>query len=208
MLIFNCTKAASDFFTITRQGKQYTCVLPPPHKTIAEDLAHVGKRGCDDNYQWHWVLHCVSIKRKKYLLAMDYHCRYCLAFPAPKKGDDNGFLNAFEKQLKGSFRYWVTQNDEMTQEHATEYVESYDRALPDAKFYQRSDRSVISHLKEVVWHLEALIEHKSEVKTDMDFLLFGVTASDILRSRKGENDYFRAHKLFYRYWLETFKPEF
>lgn len=116
MLIFNCSKAATDFFTVTRQGKQYTLVQPAPNKTIEKDLEYAGKRGCDENYQWHWVLHCVSVKRKKYLLAMDYHSRYCLAFPAPKKGDDVAFLNAFEKQLKGSFRYWVTQHGAISQE--------------------------------------------------------------------------------------------
>ncbi|MCL1080052.1 hypothetical protein D5R81_18645 [Parashewanella spongiae] len=208
MLMFNCTKAALDFFTITRQGTQYSLVQQPPHKILAEDLEYAGKRGCDDNYQWHWVLHCVSIKRKKYLLAMDYHSRYCLVFSAPKKGDDNAFLNAFEKQLKGSFRYWITQNETLTQEQATEYVHSYDRCVPDATFYQRSDRSVMSHIKEVVWHLESLVSINDTVKTDMDFLLFGATAADIPRTRKGETVYFRAHKAFYQYWLNTFKPEY
>ncbi len=64
MLVFNCSKAAMDFFTVTKQGKQYTCVEQTQNKTIAEDTAAAGIHGTDENYQWHWVLHCVSIKRK------------------------------------------------------------------------------------------------------------------------------------------------
>ncbi len=121
---------------------------------------------------------------------MDYHSRYCLAFPTPKKGDDVAFLNAFEKQLKGSFRYWVTQQDEMTQDQATEYVYAYDKSVPDAVFYQRSDGSVMGHVKEVVWHLESLTRLENSVVTDMDFLLFGATASDIPRTKKAKMDTF------------------
>tara|TARA_R110001583_G_scaffold9433_4_gene44764 strand:+ start:10660 stop:10839 length:180 start_codon:yes stop_codon:yes gene_type:complete len=38
MLVFNCTKAATEFFTVTRQGNKISCIEPAPHKTIAESI--------------------------------------------------------------------------------------------------------------------------------------------------------------------------
>ncbi|RLV57890.1 hypothetical protein D5018_20110 [Parashewanella curva] len=97
MLAFNCTKAAADFFTIVRKGQQYTLIQQSPNNSIAEDIQQTDTLSGKNNFHWHWVLHCVSIKRKKYLLAMDYLSRYCLAFPAPKKGDDSAFLTSGAK---------------------------------------------------------------------------------------------------------------
>jgi hypothetical protein len=81
MLVFNCTKAAVEFFTVTRQGQKVSDLEPAPHKTIAESIemsAFPNGVDTDKNgeFQWQWVLHCVSIKRKKYLMAMDYQSRF------------------------------------------------------------------------------------------------------------------------------------
>ena len=127
MLVFNFTKAAAEFFTVTRQGDKISCLEPAPHKTISESVnTPVFPDDVDsdenDGFQWQWVVHCVSIKRKKYLLLMDYHSRYCIMFPAGKKGDDIEFLNSFEALLKANFRYWVDKN-EMHQNEASQYIE-------------------------------------------------------------------------------------
>ena len=45
MLVFNCTKAAVDFFTVTRKGEKVSDLEPAPHKSIAErsEERRVGK---------------------------------------------------------------------------------------------------------------------------------------------------------------------
>ena len=208
MLVFNCTKAAADFFTVTRQGKKVSCIEPAPHKTIAESLeAPFFPDDVDpqenDAFQWQWVVHCVAIKRKKYLLVMDFHSRYCIMFPAGKKGDDIEFLNSFETQLKANFRYLVDKN-EMAQNEATQYIEQYDASINTCIFHQRGDRSVQAHTNEVVWHLQALVERQGNISERLDCLLFSVAAAGILRKRKGEKEYFKADQTFFTYWLETF----
>lgn len=72
MLVFNCTKAAAEFFTVTRQGQKYSDLEPAPHKTIAESIeTPVFPNGVDADkngqFQWQWVLHCVSNKTQKIL---------------------------------------------------------------------------------------------------------------------------------------------
>lgn len=211
MLIFNCSKAAAERFVLKRRGEKISCLQPAPHKTIAESIdcpvfpdevaAHY-----NDNFQWQWVVHCVSIKRKRYMLVMDYHTRYCLLFPAGKKGDEIAFLNAFEEQLKASFRYWIDQSN-LTQEEASDYIAGYDRQTQNCAFYQRGDRSAQTHLNEVVWYLKGVCEQQGEVSDRMDCLKFGVTASNILRKRKEDKDYFRAHEKFFEFWLNHFGDE-
>ena len=226
MLIFNCTKASSEFFTVTRQGEKFSCIEPAPHKTISESVAKptfpddVDPQE-NDGFQWQWIVHCVSIKRKKYLLVMDHHTRYCVIFPAGKKGDDIDFLNNFETLLKANFRYlvdkeWVDKegfdveevnNGKMDQTEATRYIEQYDALINTCIFHQRGDRSVQSHINDVVWHLQALVERQGHITERLDCLMFSVTASNILRRRNGEKDYFQPNKAFFAYWLKTFSPQ-
>ena len=211
MLVFNCTKAAAEFFTVIRQGDKISCLEPAPHKTILESVntpVFPGDVDSDENdgFQWQWVVHCVSIKRKKYLLLMDYHSRYCIMFPAGKKGDDIEFLNSFEALLKANFRYWVDKN-EMDQNEASQYIEQYDACINTCTFHQRGDRSVQAHMKEVVWHLQTLVERQGSISERLDCLLFSVAAAGIYRKRKGEKDYFQADQAFFTHWLKTFSPQ-
>ena len=216
MLVFNCTKAAAEFFTVTRQGKKVSCLEPAPHKTISESVVTpVFPDDVDpqenNGFQWQWVVHCVSIKRKKYLLVMDYHCRYCVMFPAGKKGDEIEFLNSFETLLKANFRYWVDKKGiekaKMDQAEATKYIEQYDASINTCIFHQRGDRSVQAHNKEVVWHLQTLVERQGHISERLDCLLFSVAVAAILRKRAGEKDYFTADNVFFDYWLTTFSPQ-
>ena len=213
MLVVNCTKAASDFFSVTQQGKKISSIEPAPHKSIAESM--MGPISPDDDFeddefQWQWVVHCVSIKRKKYLLIMDYHSRYCIMFPAGKKGDDIAFLNNFETNLKANFRYWVDNTPTpptIDQNEATEYIAEYDAAVSGCAFHQRGDRSVQAHMTEFVWHLESICEDHGAITERLDCLMFSIQASQILRKRANEKDYFQANEVFYNYWLTTFSPE-
>ncbi|HIP76624.1 MAG TPA: hypothetical protein EYH12_05810 [Psychromonas hadalis] len=145
------------------------------------------------------------IKRKKYLLVMDYHSRYCVMLPVGKKGNEIEFLNSFETQLKANFRYWVDKA-KMQLDEATRYIEQYEAAMNTCIFHQRGDRSVQAHNKEVVWHLEALVERKGHLSEKLDCLLFSVAVADILRKRAGEKKQFHASEVFFDFWLTTFSP--
>jgi len=211
MLVFNCTKAATEFFTVTRQGNKVSCIEPAPHKTISESVVtpvFPDDVDPEDNgaFQWQWVVHCVAIKRKKYLLVMDAHSRYCIMFPAGKKGDDIEFLNSFEILLKANFRYWVDKA-KMQHDEATQYIEQYDASINTCIFHQRGDRSVQAHMKEVVWYLQGLCEKQGPIIERLDCLLFSATASKILRKRTKEKDYFQANEEFYTFWQKTFAPQ-
>jgi len=78
--VLTVTKAAVDLFTTTVKGEKRTCVETSPHKTITESIEQTkdgvvfpNRLGLTDVYDtdWHWLVHCVSVKRQKYLLVMD-----------------------------------------------------------------------------------------------------------------------------------------
>ncbi|MEJ6120629.1 hypothetical protein MT390_01820 [Vibrio sp. 2-Bac 85] len=210
MLIFNCTKAAADFFSVKRDGKKITCIEPSPHKTIAESIASpVFPEDVDPQengaFQWQWVVHCVTIQRKKYWLVTDYHSRYCIMFPVGKKGDNVEFLNSFESGLKANFRYWV-DNAKMGQDKATQYIEQYNAAISTCAFYQRGDRSVQGNINTTAWYLESVCLEKGHLTEALDCLLFSVRVSEIPKPRPKEKEDFYTYKAFYAYWLKTFSP--
>ena len=101
MLVFNCTRAAAEFFTVTRKGAKISPVAPAPEKTIADSL-QVSTTGAaalaktvdsqvQDGKQWHWLVHAIKVKRKNVLILMDYESRFAMTFTGLKKGDDIPF---------------------------------------------------------------------------------------------------------------------
>ncbi|MBX9703083.1 MAG: hypothetical protein K2X39_02910, partial [Silvanigrellaceae bacterium] len=89
MLIFNCTKAAADFFTTTRKGKKISPLSPAPKIGLSEEpILH-------DHHRWHWMVHVTKFGHKNVLLAMDTESRFCMIFWGLRKGNIQNFLEQF-----------------------------------------------------------------------------------------------------------------
>lgn len=72
MLIFNCTKAAADFFTTTRKGNKISPLSPKQKKGLTEGpIMH-------DHQRWHWMVHVTKIGRRNALLTIDTDSRFCM----------------------------------------------------------------------------------------------------------------------------------
>jgi len=61
MLIFNCTEAASKFFSRVHKGKKVTPLDPNPPSSIIEDHE---LSGADEQ----WLVHAITVQRKHVLL--------------------------------------------------------------------------------------------------------------------------------------------
>lgn len=206
MLVFNCTKAAADFFTVTRQGEKVSSLEPAPHKTIAESIEQPAfPDGVDANkysgFQWHWVLHCVSIKRKKYLMAMDYQSRFCITLLAGKKGDIYSFLNAFDPMLKACF-YSLAEQQGVDAVEIEQCLDHYDREVNDCAFHPRGDRSVQAHLNDVHWHLERHCYEDGMLLEEVDLLGFNLFAGQFPRNSKHKESHFFPNDEFVRQWQQ------
>ena len=206
MLVFNCTKAAADFFTITRQGEKVSYIEPAPHKTIAESISTpVFPDDVDatenDGFQWQWVVHCVSIKRKKYLLVMDYHSRICITLLAGKKGDQYAFLNSFDAMLKATFHNLARQEGVDEVEIAV-CIDHYDNKVNTCAFHARSDKSVQAHINDVLFRLESQCNEGDMLIKEADLLLFNVFTSEYPRKSKNRKEYFFPKAIFVHTWQQ------
>lgn len=205
MLVFNCTKAAAEFFSIKQQGKKVTCIEPAPHKTISESIKSPTFPDDVDpkesgNFQWQWVVHCVSIKHKKYLLVMDYQSRFCITLLAGRKGDQYAFLNAFEPMLKASFHHLALEQGVDTVE-IERYIDAYDDKVSSCAFHARSDRSVQGHLNDVSWHLKRHCYEDGMLLEDIDLVGFNLFTGQFPRNSKDKKDSFFPYKEFMHSWL-------
>jgi len=211
MLVFNCTKAAADFFTVTRQGKKISCIEPAPHKTIAESITSpVFPDDVDSEenggFQWQWVVHCVSIKRQKYLLVMDVHSRVCITMLAGKKGDQYAFLNTFESIFKSTFRC-IAQERGLDSVEIELCVEEYDNKVYTCAFHARSDRSVQAHINDVTWHLEHHCYEDGMLLEDIDLLNFNLNIGEFPRNAKGRKEHFFPNPTLISFWQEKILAE-
>jgi hypothetical protein len=100
------------------------------------------------------VVHCVAIKRKKYLLVIDVRSRFCITLLAGKKGDQYEFLNQFDLILKSTFHLLAHERG-IDDIQISMYIDSFDNKVNTCAFHARSDRSVQAHLNDALWHLEA-----------------------------------------------------
>lgn len=212
MWVFNCTKAAVELFTTTVKGEKSSCVETPPHKTIAEAIEQAkdgvvfpNRLGLTDAYdtEWHWLVHCVSVKRQKYLLVMDYNTRYCMVMLAPRKGDVSSFLNDFEGHLYLNIM-GVTAPHNMDVKDIAASLETCHELGNSATFYQRNDRSAQAHMNDVSWHLQRHCYEDFMLKEEEDLLDFNLFTGEIPRHAKGQKDHFYPVQAFLLQWLSAF----
>lgn len=199
MLIFNCTKAAADFFTSTKKSKKISPIESAPHKTIAESIEAYHSES-NNEQQWHWLVHAKKVKRKNVLIVMEYQSRFSLTLTGLKKGDELAFLNLFEHHLTVHIHETmslVTENPQVIEDS----LDSYHRQHHSCAFYQRGDRSVQSHINDVFWHFEQVVMESGNVLQNVDLIGFDTYANRILRNLKNKNDYFYPQHELLRSWL-------
>ena len=199
MLIFNCTKAAADFFSTTKKGKKISPIEPAPYKTIAEDI-EATNTSAETAPQWHWLVHAKKIKRKNVLLIMDYQSRFSITLSGLKKGDKSAFLNKLEHHLMVHVHETMTLVADHPQT-IIDSLENYTQQQNGYAFYQRGAHSVQTHINDVFWHFERSAEETGEVLQNVDLIGFDAYVNRILRNRKGEKDYFYPQHKFLRSWL-------
>jgi|GEM_PF-5246289 len=195
MLILNCTKAAADFFSVTKQGKKITPLEPAPQQTIAES---------SNLPDWQWIIHAIKVKSKHVIVAMDYQSRFSITLSGMKKGDDSAYLDNLEHHLGAHIREMMESigiDPQTIEDSLTRYFESHSKRA----IYQRSDRSVQTHINDVVWHFRHSIhEEMSSIPTGIELLGFDTSVNQLFRIRKIDKDYFTPQYEFLHAWLTRY----
>lgn len=194
MLIFNCTKATVDFFTVTRRRKKISLMSPSPEKMISDlNTLH-------DNEQWHWMIHTVKLNRKNVLVAMDTDTRFFMLFWGLRKGDVNGFIEQFHIRMVMHINLLMKIGDicQSTIDNSlTNYLEHHSKIA----FVQRGDRSVQAHINDVTAILGYEYDLWNRMPNEEDIFQFDLRHNEILRKRKQDKDYIFPNYEFFHSWL-------
>jgi len=149
MIVFNCSQAFAEFIEPKQAGPApLVCEPPSPHPS--EDGPHlIDVDGQPPRHVQQWLVHFVRVQRKPCAVAMDIDTRYAMVFPHLKKGDPEGFLNAFATRLMNEMVLAATSVAMLAdfETMLARFVETNERFL----FVRRTERSTQSHLKEAVW---------------------------------------------------------
>ncbi len=138
MLLFHCTNDAAETLSSTRQGKKHSWVDNTPLP--------------DDAQPWGWQLHAVKIARQNVLVAMQTETRFAMVFWGLKKGDGEALLHLFYQRLANHLLWLAEDTGVLSEADCQTMLDRLLQQHADFRFHAGSDRSVQSHINDVVHH--------------------------------------------------------
>jgi hypothetical protein len=197
MLIFNCTEAASQFFSRVHKGKKITPVEKPPSSIIEDDAP--------DESAEQWLVHAITVQRKHVLFVIHVQTRYCMIFAGAKKADIEGFVQRFtERWINGLIRH-AGQYDILRWVDDEPMMERFVENCGDYLFYKRGHRGAQKHLNEIAWVFEDFAAEWGSLPSD-EFSAgrFDGDMNDAPRSSKGHKDYYFPDEEMIAHWLRHY----
>lgn len=197
MLIFNCTEAASQFFSRVHKGKKITPVEKPPSSIIEDDAP--------DESAEQWLVHAITVQRKHVLFVIHVQTRYCMIFGDAKKADIEGFVQRFtERWINGLIRH-AGQYDILRWVDDEPMMERFVENCGDYLFYKRGHRGAQKHLNEIAWVFEDFAAEWGSLPSD-EFSAgrFDGDMNDAPRSSKGHKDYYFPDEEMIAHWLRHY----
>ncbi|KTC94071.1 DUF6933 domain-containing protein [Legionella erythra] len=198
MLIFNCTKAAADFFTSIRKGKKTSPMSPTPKLALTEEpILH-------DQQQWHWMVHVTKLGHKNVLLAMDSDSRFCMLFWRLRKGNIENFLEQFHERFGLHIIAVINMgglDETMLETSMKTFLENHH----EYAFVQRGDRSVQAHINDALMNLQ--YEHhrwEDDDPTEEELFISDLRHNDTPRKRKQDKDYIFPTEILFSTWLSRY----
>lgn len=205
MLIFNCTGAADDFFSILEKGKRIPRSQRPSSSGIGEDAESLACQDGSTRQLSQWVVHAIKVKRKSVLLAMHAETRYCMVFVGIKRGDLGAFVQRFFERWLNEMQRFGMKLGVLREAELPLIVTRFMSVHGDFQLLQRGDRSVQTHVNEVLRQFRGFVEDfGSFPEDDLEAAAFDDWANDTPRSTKTSKDYFFPCMVMFEAWLRQF----
>jgi len=197
MLIFNCTEAASKFFSRVHKGKTITSVEKPPSAIIEDDEL--------DESTEQWLVHAVTVQRKHVLFAIHIPTRYCMIFADAKKADVEGFVQRFaDRWISGLIRH-AGQFDILQWVDDEPMMERFQESCGQFILYRRSHRSAQKHIDEIAWIFQDVAAERGSLPPDeISAERFDGDMNDCPRNSKGHKDYYFPDSEMMAHWLRRY----
>lgn len=197
MLIFNCTEAASQFFSRVHKGKKITPVQKPPSPFIEDD--EVGE------FTEQWLVHATTVQRKHVLYAIHVQTRYCMIFADAKKADIESFIKRFsERWMEGLIRH--AGNHDILQWVDPELMsDRFSQSCSESVFYKRGHRGAQKHISDISWVFEDCVYEWGTLPTD-EFSAgrFDGDMNRTPRGSKGHKDFYYPDEEMIIHWLSLY----
>jgi hypothetical protein len=197
MLIFNCTEAASSFFSRVHKGKQISPVEKAPSLTIEDDeQVELAEQ---------WLVHAITVQRKHVLFVIHVQTRYCMIFADAKKADIDGFVHRFaERWINGLMRH-AGQHDILRWVDGEPMMERFLESCGEYVFYKRGHRGAQKHINEIAWVFEDCAAEWGTLPSDeFSAARFDGDRNDTPRSSKGHKDYYYPDEEMIVHWLRRY----
>lgn len=198
MLIFNCSEAASKFFSRVHKGKKITPVDDKPPTAVIEN-DELG------NSSEQWLVHAISVQRKHVLLVIHVQTRYCMILANAKKADVEGFVAGLvERWHEGLIRDAIN-HDFMQWVDAGILSDRFEQACAEQQFYRRSHRGAQKHIEQIAWFFQdCAAEWGCLPQGERAAIGFDAQMNSQLRNSKGRKDYFRPDEEMVAHWLRRY----
>lgn len=197
MVIFNCTEAASSFFSRVSKGKKITPVEKPPSPVIEDD--EVGE------FAEQWLVHAITVQRKHVLFVIHVRTRYCMIFADAEKADVEGFIRRFsERWIEGLMRH-AGQHDLLGWVDDEPMMERFHESCREYVFYKRGHRGAQKHINEISWFFEDVAAERGGLPPDaFSAGRFDGVMNDTPRSSKGHKGYYYPDEEMTIHWLRVY----
>ena len=198
MLIFNCTEAASKFFSRVHKGKTITPVeAQPPAPTPEED--ELG----DSAEQW--LVHVITVQRKHVLFVIHIKTRYCMIFADAKKADVEGFIQRFTERWIYGLIHHAAQHDILQWVDDEPMMERFQESCREYVFYKRRHRGAQKHIDDIAWIFQGFAAEWGTLPPD-EFAAgrFDAQMNDTFRNSKGYKDYYAPDEEMMVHWLRQY----
>ncbi|GAD31329.1 DUF6933 domain-containing protein [Photobacterium leiognathi] len=203
MLVFNCTKAAADFFTVKRNGKKVSPLEAPPTDSISN--SEPVDAFSTQPPMSAWLVHAVNVQRKKVLIAMHVETRYSMVFVGIQKGDWFEFTNQLLERLFNNMQFFGEEFEMCDEESFEEMFNEFIKLHPKPYFCQRGDRSVQSHINDVAWQFENRVYQAGSLPEGHEqSASFDEWINSLIRSTKQKNDHFHPDEEMFIDWMQTY----
>lgn len=148
-----------------------------------------------------WVFHAFKERRKHCVIAMHAFSRYCILFVGVQKQSAAQFFQLFVERLFNEMIFLCDIESHQAKPMVDFVVTQHRRFI----MCQRNDRSVQSHINEVIMDFRYELDEIGQLPQDNDEMYgFGCYTNSALRKTARDNDYFRPAERMRDYWLRTF----
>lgn len=185
MMVINCSAAAAAHL-YARYKKDHDEGFFEPVSSVHESIIERQERLAPSG-TIQWVVHAVKIGRSTCLIAMEFTTRWVHVIHQVRKGDVNGFVERLNGRLINGIEWLGADFSLFTTEQLEASIDRYFKVHRELRFYQQTDRSVITHINQVnaryqdVYHSIGAFPGDEETALEFDLRL-----NRDWRSRKGE----------------------